>query len=1246
MYKFHAFSVGVKWCDINHHVEKYGKQVLTVPADGMCFLTSVQMCMKHDLAIEYSIAEIKEKLLNEVIDDLEFYQSYNTGNKLKLVRDIFSYTNRNQFTLDVVDVVVNACANSLGINMYIFSRNGSEALLLPTFSRKQVPKNKSIFLKYDRFGGNIHSGDHYSPIVDCKLDQPNCANTCIVTNSPSVDLSHSHTNIANSPNKQLPLPTEPEQESTGINSNQLDSSLDVTLTVPSTQIMDEIMEACEEDDNDVFYDFYGCRIDVTQTEDTINVEQNTQTSHTRSEERIDLTNLHPKSTTNSTSTNTNPLHSNTQTSHTRSEERIDLTNLHPKSTTNSTSTNTNPLLSSTPVNSKQHNSQQKTVPTNETSDVEVVSSDNSEIEIPQDFQREDRPKKRKYAKAAKFNTAKFLTMKKEYVTHVPWDVDGRHYYVISTNSNQWLEAGKDGRWFQMHSSSRKGFKGIRKIGTCRGSLMCENTRCSKLRTEGVCNTNEFSMDLGAYVCKCCGYYAIRANCGASKMTEFDPEMNKLVVWYQGKHNCKPKPDIKKKEEFLKSLPVNDERIQKTHQQVQMDLLKVLIAEGNINKAVGLTRQMDDASLTEKLRYMAKKTSGIDTGQCEDNIEAFKNVYELKKATDMQDTNLIFAVNCKELSNNGEPSYVFKTSKYCLETAYKMDPTKMTVRGKPSLLASEPAYFDGMHRRCRGFKTLTLWTHHPGMRKMRRLATMEVERETQEMVAIFFRLFNEALAKFVGDPAYKFNPSIIMCDEAGANIQGVRQAFGPEFVERIATCQWHFKQCAWKQLIHIDDGDRNTFVEMVHKICSAMTVHEYRLAARSLEEICRRNKCVRWYNWWKARRYHIVPAFRGFGWTGTNWAEIGHSSLRRNKRVWLVTAAIEDVASAIIEHNQYISFVNNQGKTVGRGPTVLSKKLDERNKMRAYTNSAVDALLTGDVTQEINIDLEEDAMFIPRKSAKHRVPKVFATKNPTEKDCRSWKKRQRVPKVQKARKKTTHKESNMDEDVVQVPKRRKEITHEEYNMDEDDVSGDKPVTADEIDEGDEEDVRTRRVAETIESNPVEMGKKRLPKRKTRGKTRRYDSMVDVDESSDEELDKYENIPVPKEKEKMKLNKNPPTYVFLKDNVKRCQGCYQMFENFHRKAPHNLAFRYRTKRQFPDLGGSGEWMTSPKPSNCYYHSRDMSCLRYVDALESVEPKNLFIEEATWNKLTREHKKLMIRRKHLTHIRRTRAMAIRKS
>ena len=124
----------------------------------------------------------------------------------------------------------------------------------------------------------------------------------------------------------------------------------------------------------------------------------------------------------------------------------------------------------------------------------------------------------------------------------------------------------------------------------------------------------------------------------------------------------------------------------------------------------------------------------------------------------------------------------------------------------------------------------------------------------------------------------------MCDEAGANIQGLKEAFGSDFVNHIATCQWHFHQCAWRQLRHIDEGDQKTFVEMVYKICQAMTVHEYKLASQCLEEICHRNKCLRWYNWWKVHGYHLVPAFQGFGWTGTNWAEIGHSTLWRNKRV--------------------------------------------------------------------------------------------------------------------------------------------------------------------------------------------------------------------------------------------------------------------------------------------------------------------------------------------------------------------------
>ena len=83
----------------------------------------------------------------------------------------------------------------------------------------------------------------------------------------------------------------------------------------------------------------------------------------------------------------------------------------------------------------------------------------------------------------------------------------------------------------------------------------------------------------------------------------------------------------------------------------------------------------------------------------------------------------------------------------------MDINRKPVKGKISLLSREKAFFDGMHSRCRGYKSLMLWTHHPGMCHMNRLATMECKCEDTEMVSIFFQLFNEVLAKHVGDKGF-------------------------------------------------------------------------------------------------------------------------------------------------------------------------------------------------------------------------------------------------------------------------------------------------------------------------------------------------------------------------------------------------------------------------------------------------------------------------------------------------------------
>ena len=59
--------------------------------------------------------------------------------------------------------------------------------------------------------------------------------------------------------------------------------------------------------------------------------------------------------------------------------------------------------------------------------------------------------------------------------------------------------------------------------------------------------------------------------------------------------------------------------------------------------------------------------------------------------------------------------------------------------------------------------------------------------------------------------------------------------------------------------------------------------------------------------------------------GTNWAEIGHSTMKKNWKVWLSVAAAEDIANMIVQENIYLSFIKNEGKTIGKGPTACTQR---------------------------------------------------------------------------------------------------------------------------------------------------------------------------------------------------------------------------------------------------------------------------------------------------------------------------------
>ena len=141
---------------------------------------------------------------------------------------------------------------------------------------------------------------------------------------------------------------------------------------------------------------------------------------------------------------------------------------------------------------------------------------------------------------------------------------------------------------------------------------------------------------------------------------------------------------------------------------------------------------------------------------------------------------------KELNN--QPDFVMKSSSKILKV-----PLQMIQDGEENPLQQEDTIFDGCHSRCTRFISLGLLVQHPSMRCVIRLASMEARSDATEDIAIFFKLINEML-QIVGkkEEEYKFNPRFILCDEAGGNIRGIKEALGLEFAAtRVVTCQWHF-----------------------------------------------------------------------------------------------------------------------------------------------------------------------------------------------------------------------------------------------------------------------------------------------------------------------------------------------------------------------------------------------------------------------------------------------------------------------
>lgn len=86
-------------------------------------------------------------------------------------------------------------------------------------------------------------------------------------------------------------------------------------------------------------------------------------------------------------------------------------------------------------------------------------------------------------------------------------------------------------------------------------------------------------------------------------------------------------------------------------------------------------------------------------------------------------------------------------------------------------------------------------------------------KTLAQSSFFWNNFNEVLRKESRNEKYFFNPGGWVTDMAGSNMEGLRRSIGPHALERVKTCEFHFKDRPNRQARQLKEEDRRPFEEL-------------------------------------------------------------------------------------------------------------------------------------------------------------------------------------------------------------------------------------------------------------------------------------------------------------------------------------------------------------------------------------------------------------------------------------------------
>lgn len=482
------------------------------------------------------------------------------------------------------------------------------------------------------------------------------------------------------------------------------------------------------------------------------------------------------------------------------------------------------------------------------SDDEIQSSHcSSQIEssIEMSYDSVSRKRKSYRWRESEFSIIHWQLCTAEVVDKLPEDINGLRKFIINCNNanDDMMKITKDGRpWKTWVTSSRKGFHGIRRVARCGGNFTCTSPSCPYLAEHGKPNRLHFNRKADGRFCFTCAAPAQHVLCPAIKVWERDNTLQQIAVYHRGDHTCciRRRYCLSDKNTLLKAIRENPSL--PPGKLVNSEMVNMMTSDDfKWDDIMTVADSFADLKHVQYLRQLTKHQEN----PCGENFEALGL---LKSKCYEKDEYLIYKINNRSL--NGSPSYVFKSSTSMAYLAIDMD------RDGNGVLNKEFAFVDAKHDRCRGFKSVTLWTYHPTMRKLLRLAVMEVEHENAENLTVFWQIFNEMLQKVSSKISYKFNPTGFVADEHHANWISISNVFGKDVITRVVSCEFHFKQSVQRHAKFLHSQSQE-FKLLADNMLTAESISEFNAASDAMQCFVEHNDAVEdWFKWWHKRRTHI------------------------------------------------------------------------------------------------------------------------------------------------------------------------------------------------------------------------------------------------------------------------------------------------------------------------------------------------------------------------------------------------------